>query len=59
MSRELAQAATVNSSVKSSPLFRQFYTLRLTQNMRVKKGRTQFAYFWVIYNNLLRTARMG
>lgn len=38
MPRELAQAAAVNASVKNSALFRQFVTIRLTKNMRVKQG---------------------
>ncbi|KAH7711876.1 helitron helicase-like protein [Aphelenchoides avenae] len=43
MPRELAQAAIVNASVKSSSLYRQFHKLPLTQNMRVKKGQQEWA----------------
>ncbi|KAH7697639.1 MACRO domain-containing protein 1, partial [Aphelenchoides avenae] len=43
--RELAQAATVNASVKSSSLYRQFHKLPLTQNMRVKKGQQEWAEY--------------
>jgi hypothetical protein len=38
--RQFSRAAAVNASVKSLPLFQKFHKLKLTENMRVKKGKS-------------------